>query len=249
MLTKGVMYVAFRKEYLWQCAHSVKILQEVCGPISVCVVTNADPTSVWEGTDDVTFTMVKQPNDMNRFFRTKAIEYSPFDLTCCMDTDTAVKSKKFLSGFDKLSSHDVLLAVNAVVGRSYLYGIKQDGLRRLYQVADARWGYKFPLTLYSGGVVFFKKSEGAKDFFKKWNTFWYEYGGGRDMPPLGMAAQKTKAKIESLSGEWNGLGDDVIVDHIRKRGPDIPGLPRVAKYKPKILRIENGRASVEWRKE
>ena len=69
------------------------------------------------------------------------------------------------------------------------------------------------------------------------------------MPPLAMAAQKTKAKIGTLHGGWNGLGDHLIVDHIRKRGPDIPGLPRVNKYKPKILRIENKRASVEWRKE
>ena len=244
--TCGIMYVAFGIDYLHQCHCSIRLARKVLPDIPILIVTNMEN----DGSKDtalgrVTVHRVQAWADDNRAYRTSAIAYSPFDLTVCMDTDTAILSSEFMTIFDKLKTHDIALVENAVVNKAWVRD-KSNDLRKLYRICERRWGFRYPLTLYSGGVVGFTRSELAFRFFNTWHVCWKEYGGGRDMPPLAVAAQKTGAKIASLPGEWNGLGKNLIVDHLRKGHKGIPGLPKVKKRKPKILSCHGIEAKIKW---
>ena len=237
--------MAFGKDYVGQCSDSVRELRKHLPDIPVFVMTNRKKRPDFEGLPGVSFHLVIGAEDCeNRSYRTRACSFSPFDRTLCMDTDTAIQSSKVMAGFDVLSSYDVALVPERTVSKSWVYEL-DEGVRRYYRAFDCFFNYEFPLVLYNGGVVFFRKGKGATAFFRVWHALWNEYGGGRDMPPLAKVAQLKVAKVKALSKKWNHPKGEII--RHGKGKISIPGIRTVPKLKPCITGKDGEKLKVEWK--
>ena len=120
----GMLYVAFGKQYDYQCAYSV-ILVRKHSDIPVRVITNLTEDQrckEWNVLCNVSFENVAVKQKENRYYKIRTDLFSPFDITLFCDTDTAVQSAKFLTGFDIAKNHDVMFSVYKHIARDG-YGV------------------------------------------------------------------------------------------------------------------------------
>jgi len=227
-LRRGVVYVAFGKNYLFQCLHSILSIRRL-SDIPVYVLTNVEPRLVWrEKPGGVEYVVLSDPDHFNRFYKTSLIQFTPFERTLYLDTDTAVRSKVFEKGFEMLNSYDFL----GVCRNERVRSPKELG-PPVYKLCHKKFGYEFPLTLVNGGVLFFRKSPSTQKFFSIWNRVWDEMGRGRDMPALAYALQQVKEmKVKLLPLAWNDPKGSIITHAYGQRGA--PGIPRIVKFKPSL---------------
>jgi hypothetical protein len=240
-LTRGVVYVAFGREYDNQAAHSAQIIRRY-SDIPIFVLSNLEKgnrSPVWESLGGVRFQYLASAdpeNDTrNRLFKISLDLYSPFDISLFCDTDTAVQSSEFLKGFDEAEKYDVMFSVrNVAKTRGQLPDVN-------YKKAFDMFGMKLPGTIYKEGVFFFCRTLPTRRLFAQWEDCWQKMNVGRDMPPLFAACQLTPGvRIGVLPYGWDSRDGHIIV---HGHGDfQVPGLPRITKFKPTIT------SNPEWKK-
>jgi hypothetical protein len=237
-MSHGIVYVAFGTQYDEQCACSARIVRGF-SDIPIFVVSNLEKRSqIWEDIPNVEFRHCHSDdheNDKrNRAVKVSLHLYSPFETTLFCDTDTAVQSDTFLDGFYEAEKHDVMFSIRNV---AKLHGNLPD---INYKKAFKLFNMSFPATIYKEGVFFFRKTPATCQLFTQWYKCWKKLAVGRDMPALFAACQLAKADIGILPFGWDSRDGHIIV---HGHGDfEVPGLPRITKFKPNI------NSNPEWRK-
>ncbi len=239
MTRRGVVYIAFGKQYDYQCLCSAVILRHFTN-LPIFVITNLAERSLgWRNVPGVEFDYHPSPNPeedkRNRAVKTSLDLYSPFDVTLFCDTDTAVQTGEFERGFDEAEKHDAMFSIrNVATVRGHLPDLN-------YKKAFDQFKMTFPATIYKEGVFFFKKGEGTRRLFSIWLDCWEKMAVGRDMPPLFAACQLAQGvDIGVLPYGWDSRDGHIIM---HGHGDfHVPGLPRITKYKATIT------AKPEWKK-
>ncbi len=223
----GMLYVAFGKQYDYQCAYSV-ILVRKHSDIPVRVITNLTEDQrckEWNVLCNVSFENVAVKQKENRYYKIRTDLFSPFDITLFCDTDTAVQSAKFLTGFDIAKNHDVMFSVYKHIARDG-YGVPMPWLYGRFMKPE-----DYPATVYKEGVFFFQKTDGTRKLFESWEKYWRALGCGRDMPALFPATTRANdLNLGILPPGWDNRDGHIILhgygDYV------VDGLPLIKKYKP-----------------
>ena len=176
-MTRGYLYVIFGEDYLIPAHESIKYLKKVTN-YPICVITNIKNLDL----DVDCITTLNMNTDENRIVRTQAINYSPFGQTLMIDVDSIPISRKIHSLFENLNTYD--------------FGFQKvkeytNQVARIYGYTMYKTQTTTPLTAYSGGVIFFNKSEKCVNFFNLWHKYWGITGSGRDMPSLACAIKNS----------------------------------------------------------
>ncbi|KKN98941.1 hypothetical protein LCGC14_0141860 [marine sediment metagenome] len=223
----GVLYVAFGKQYDYQCAHSVILIRKY-SDIPVRVITNLikdQRCKEWDDLPNVSFEVVGVEQKDNRYYKIRTDLFSPFDITLFCDTDTAVQSAEFLGGFTTAKNYDVMFSVFERIG------IDRQRLPMAWLYGKFMNQEDYPATIYKEGVFFFRKTENTTKLFTKWEYYWRLLGCGRDMPALFPATTKAKdLSLGILPPGWDNRDGHIILHAFGDY--KVSGLPLIRKYKP-----------------
>lgn len=223
----GILYVAFGKPYDYQCAHSVTLIRKY-NDIPIRVITDLDQNQrceEWDSLANVSFEQVDANRNKNRYYKIRLDLFSPFDITLFCDTDTAVQSSEFLSGFDTAQSHDVMFSVYGHIGKD------GRGLPMPWLYGKFMESKDYPATIYKEGVFFFRKTENTIKLFEAWEKYWKALGCGRDMPALFPATALAKQlNLGVLPPGWDNRDGHIIIHAFGNYR--VNGLPLITKYKP-----------------
>jgi hypothetical protein len=223
----GIFYVAFGKQYDYQCTHSV-ILVRKYSDIPVRVITDLavdQRCKKWDNVSNVSFEKVNAERNKNRYYKIRPDLFSPFDITLFCDTDTAVQSAEFLDGFAIAQNHDVMFSVYQRIGKG------GHGLPMVWLYGKFMKPENYPATIYKEGVFFFRKTENTRKLFEAWENYWRLLGCGRDMPALFPATTKaTNLNLGILPPGWDNRDGHIIVHAFGNY--KTKGLPIITKYKP-----------------
>jgi len=230
--SSGVVYVAFGRNYSYQAAFSAMSLR-MFSDIPIRVLSNLPDDKTWRGIAGVEWVHCRGENKDNRDVKTDMFRHSPFDRTLYLDTDTAIRSRSFLQGFRMLDEWDVM----GVSEDNPLRGPEDTRKLGVYALANARLGYRFPVELVNGGMLFFRKSGETKRFFATWHAAWAKLGRGRDMPALAWALQQCvpPLKFRLLPLTWNCPvpSSRAVIAHAWGKHR-LPGIPSITKLKPNM---------------
>ena len=164
----------------------------------------------------------------NRYYKIRLDLFSPFDITLFCDTDTAVQSAEFLTGFDMAQNHDVMFSIYPWAGSAKLTG---HSLPMPWLYGKFMKPEDYPATIYKEGVFFFRKTENTRRLFEAWEDYWRRLGCGRDMPALFPATARAKnLDLGILPPGWDNRDGHIIVHAYGDF--KTPGLPLIKKYKP-----------------
>ena len=181
--TKGIIWLGFGVEY-------DRLLVQTAGysrrftDLPFIVLTNLgssvrDPR--WGGIPGVTFKVIDIPDTENRAVRTTIIDYTDFDATLYLDSDSLIQRDGVDQFFEILGDNDVLLWRN----RTHTASNTSPG----YDVIVARNNFRYPLDVYAGGVMAFTRSLSVVDMFRRWCEYWRGCDRQADMPALAIAVK------------------------------------------------------------
>lgn len=223
----GILYVAFGEPYDYQCAHSVILIRKY-SDIPILVITDLTKDKrceEWDSISDVSFEQVCDDRNKNRYYKIRLDLFSPFDVTLFCDTDTAVQSSEFLTGFDTAQNYDVMFSVYEHIGKDG-HGLPMPWLYGKIMKAE-----DYPATIYKEGVFFFRKTKNTTKLFEAWEKYWRLLGCGRDMPALFPATARAKhLNLGVLPPGWDNRDGHIVLHAFGNYKVD--GLPLITKYKP-----------------
>ena len=187
-MKQGILYVVFGKEFerfAIDCLqHTVKNTK-----YPIHILTNMNPMSErWKQFDNMTFDVFDLPDEENRYIKTNAIHYTPFEETLMLDCDTVINKE---ISFDFIKGNDIVL-------RSLFYWDKGDKILRLYRNAFRLFGCHQPIHIFCGAYVMFRINKRTINFFDRWYKYWVDFGKWREMPCLCCAVQNSKLKVGYL---------------------------------------------------
>jgi hypothetical protein len=217
----GVIYLAFGRTFLGMSLLSALTVRRNSPSAGITIVSNVeiDVTLLefWSEQTD-RFIFVADGDGSNRLYKTCINRYSPYSKTLYLDCDTVVcRDLSIIS--DYLDYFDV----GARPGKSP--GPRQD---RSKQLLSGRHRFE-DLVHWNGGVIAFRRSKGASDFFDRWNQRYIALGFKRDQPSLVEAMFETSARVFPLEPRWNN-GDSLNGDGLLEK-KEIRSLVAVWHYK------------------
>lgn len=189
-MEKGIVYIAFDRDYDNVAAHAIAYSRQFTD-LPICVFTNLDEDQrsvKWNDVKKISFHYIKKSVKFNRDLKTKMFEYTPFDLSLCLDCDCIIQHKGIENLFDFSKEFDIALCVN-------LYWKENDSVLKIYKEAMKLAGSKLPITIYSGAFQLFRKTRRVADLYSFWNQYWKMNGSGRDMPALNCAVQNSGVQV------------------------------------------------------
>lgn len=205
----GIIYAAFGYEYLLMAIYSAKTVKEN-NPGIICELVTNIPININKDNNEIknlsVFDSIKQieiDSKLNRLIKTNIIEFASFDIGVYLDCDTEIRGS--LSPiFNCLERFDIAVKMGA------------NPTSKDYEISKGIHGHFFPV--FNGGVIFFKKNDKTKTFFKKWNEIYKAEEKTSDQPALARAIFETKdLNVLSLNAVWNTfLGEEVIILKYRK---------------------------------
>jgi len=203
----GIIYLGFGEPYLVMAINSYISLKKSNPDIPACIITNVaespPPLKEWSSQD--CWIYLNQTAEENRLIKTNIIDFSPFEKTLYLDGDTMVlKDISMMSFF--LDHFDITLRP----GHENIP--ERDGYKKLF---EGRYAFS-DLPHWNGGVFGFRKSEGARAFFKEWNKRYKEHGFKRDQPSLIEALFFTNCSMLSINRIWNS-GDRVFEPNKKRK--------------------------------
>lgn len=217
-MSRGIVYIAFGPEYERLAGETISRSLPFIGNLPVCLLINnrrplAGTLELEEKGVSVVF--IDAPTDRNRDVKTRLFNYSPFDETLYIDTDSVVRKPGIEKIFDFLHGNDAVFQLHKTWRKNEKY-------YDLYRRALSMFGCIQPLRIFIGGFFAFKKTEKTGLFFSRWNEYWKRFGSGRDMPPLACAMQKSGLECACITRQNDrifsfGVNEDCIVVHRVKR--------------------------------
>ena len=129
------------------------------------------------------------PTKENRHIKTRMIDYSPFEYTLYLDCDAVIQNKGIESVFDRLNKNSISLVV-------YGTWLNNKNALSYYKITMEKLNVKFPLELFYGAFVLFKKTDAAKLFFNNWHSNWINSGVRREMPALACTIKKNDGNFK-----------------------------------------------------
>jgi len=243
-MKRGIVYIAFEKEYDQCAAHSAVHARKVTD-LPIHVFTNlktSDP--LWEKVPGVTFQRFPGKDQLwTRRIKLALDQYSPFDETLHTDADTAIHSEKFMEAFDILQGCDIAFPIHE--GKESEWRLET----KLYIRAIRTWNPTPPLFVYQGGVFVFKKNAAVRRFFSDWMEKWQVYSF-RDMPPLMATVHTVKDVIVGILPSSMGFRNSEVIQHFFGwRPPKNKILPPFRKWNPdeRSMRWKWDRDLRRWR--
>jgi phenylacetate-CoA ligase len=200
---RGIVYVAFGKEYDKVAAHTACYSRQFTD-LPFYVLTNLKERSEkWNQVRNVEFRYIDEPDSSNRAVRTSVVNFSPFEQTLVMDCDAVVRRPGIERIFDYLERSDLVF-----VELMKFPKVLDSFFEKFYKPFIDAFSIS-PESLVCGAVFAFKKTDFSESFFRRWNALWTWAGKTRDMPPL-MGVLETltteeKNKVQVLSNDERTL--------------------------------------------
>lgn len=135
----------------------------------------------------------------------RLVDLSPFARTLYMDVDTAVL-KPLAGAFALLADHDLLVCGHRRQRVMDLYNKPNAGWYHELSERDAtvsEWGGDGTPTYWNSGVLFFSKTDAARDLFHAWGEEWQRFRRWDEQLALMRAAYKHPCRIGLLPLGWN----------------------------------------------
>lgn len=181
----GLLYVAFGEKFDIMAAKTIAYSQKFTD-LPITVLTNVTKRCEgWKKTKNINFVEIKDSTVNNRNYKTSMINYSPYDKTIYIDTDSVIQQRGIEKAFDKLNGNDLMLNIYGQwVGRVPL---------SYYRRVMKKLAVTVPIIIYYGAFIGFSKTENAFKFFNNWNNNWKKScttGTLREMPALACTIKK-----------------------------------------------------------
>lgn len=190
-MKRGILYFSFGKDCDELAANTIKYSRQFT-ELPICVITNIkNRTQLWGKIKNIEFIYVDARIENNRDYKTRMIDFTPFDETIYLDCDSVVHNKGLETVFEELKNSDMVL-------NKYLFWDVGDKIIRLYRTAMNTTKICLPLIIYNGAFICFKKNNDNVNFFLLWNKFWIRTGSGREMPALACALKKSNLIVQEL---------------------------------------------------
>jgi hypothetical protein len=139
----------------------------------------------------------------SRFYKTKMIAYSPFEVGMMMDDD-AVVDRQLPSLLDALCGAEIGMCRN--FGWPYLNDVLSCGVELLYcsqeEIDYTRKVMPYDAHFYNAGTLLFKKTQRSIAFAWEWYAEWLRFKGP-DQLAFVRALQKTPILFRELPPQWN----------------------------------------------
>lgn len=207
----GVLYFAFGYDYLIMALHSAETVKNSNPELKITIVTNI----VVKELEDRLISELKicdklisvdKGDELNRFEKTRAYDYSEYERTLYLDCDTEVCGD-ITPLFLTLDYFDIALKMNLQF--SIRNKVKRIA-RKEYanQILDNGMGAT-TMSVWNGGMFVFNKTSSVESFFKTWNNLYIKQGGGLDQPTLQYALYTTKnLRMIGVNFFWNTFWTD-----------------------------------------
>ena len=219
----GAYYVAFGENYYRQWLSSAVLLRKQCPDLPMFVVTNVNVRPI----RNVTQMVVRAPDKDYCLYRVQANRYSPFDMTVLLDTDTAVRSPRFLHIFRGLLNNEDRHGVAVVES------VSEGALGKYFRRCHEMHPFEFPLTVWCPGTFAFRSCREIDTLFQQWEDYWDRMGRIRDQAAFALAVQTSGAVIEEIPSQnrrgphWK-TAEGIVLSHY-----DAPGLYQFKKIRRK----------------
>jgi hypothetical protein len=214
-LKLGVLYLAFGRAYLAMALNSLKTFRNNNSSIPVCIITNVTdkyPEFEWWNPKIDKWKYIELDITKNRNIKTALYDYTPFEKTIYLDTDTEVvrditEADYFLDYFD--------ICIKPTTPRDPETKGRHIVLDGKVKVSE--------LPHWNSGIIFFRKNKHVEDFFKIWSQKFNEYFEAEgDQTSLVDAIFFSKCKLLSLDFRWNAT--------LRQLKKDYGGMIKILHY-------------------
>lgn len=197
---KGVVYIAFGQLYLAMALFSLRTFRRINSEIPVMIITNLDvdfgKLEFWSDERDIV-KVVDIDAKHNREIKTNLYQYVPFDLVAYIDADTYILND-FSNVWKFLDYFDIALKLNPT---------KQKKVGKGDQLILDSSIYVRDLPHFNSGVIFFRKSDNAKNFFTHWHKSFCKCDIPYDQVSLVDAIFKCDVRVLPLTADWNYFPD------------------------------------------
>lgn len=205
-MKQGILYVVFGEVFEKFALQTLRISrQNTSYPFHILTnIKNLNP--VWNNIKDISFSYFDLKDTDNRFVKTRAIDYTPFDETLLLDADTIINNEVSFAFLDYAD-----MALNRL-----FYWDKGVKIPKIYKETFIRFDVHLPISIYSGAFIMFRNMKRVLNVFDKYHNYWIETGKGREMPSLNCAISKTDINVAVTPLHYfnpYGLRNDVTIQH------------------------------------
>ena len=195
----GCLFVAFGEAHLVLSLIAIRSLKEKNGDLSVQLITNVDVNlnsfDFWNSDFDY-LTYLNLDTDKNRLIKTNLIEYTKFDKTLFIDSDSLINGD-ICKIFEFSEKFDLGLKLNwrpQTIEEKSNYQITKN-----LSVGD--------FSHWNSGVILFNNNASIKSFFRNWQENFVDMASPFDQPSLANTLYSMpELRFISLDERWNSSG-------------------------------------------
>lgn len=240
---RGVLYLAFGKEFDKLTAASAKYSRQFTN-LPICVLTNLkeqDRNIIWKEIPNVFFKYSEQASKNNRAIKVSLLSHTPFDETLFMDSDALIQNPGIEKLFDCLEDYDMACQFYGILqNRDDSTIMEKSFILKTYDKLLRLLREEYPIELFAEAALLFRKTDGAKSIFDKWQIYWKLMGSGRDMPAFCFAVKHSKGRVNIFGSNGikfckNAEDENAFIQHKGFAGFEKKfGLPAYKDWSPRL---------------
>jgi len=194
--SRGILYLAFGEEFE-KLAVATATYSRQFTDLPICILTNRKAvSSKWSSVSNTFLKNILLPTIKNRTVKVSLLRYTPFDETLFMDADAVIQKSGIETVFQYLDDYDLACQHYGVIKSIEDKNWERAFVEKTYLKLAKMLGEDFPIHLYSEAAVLFRKTDGAKILFDRWEAYWKRMGSGRDMPAFSFAVKHTLCRVK-----------------------------------------------------
>jgi len=221
---RGILLICFDRKgkgnkYMKQAQACVGSIREFTD-LPIRIVSNmtaaqSDRLRQMKNEQDVEIHYVNAADKENRRYKTDMYSLTPFKVTMFTDTDTLVRRRAFLDGFEFVTKCDRDVALPFHHGEEMLNDVDRPAMvYQLEQVTHSR-----EICYWCSGTIFWRRSKAAAEMFSRWHRVYSHRSMlGSDMLSLNIAMATTPAcRAWPLGWTWSCQDEDesrAVICHI-----------------------------------
>jgi hypothetical protein len=191
--TTGALYLALGIPHLCMAMLSIKTLRKFNKNMPVCILTNIE-RPLWFSKNDINmWKYIEVESKDSRIVKTSLYDYTPFDKTIFIDTDTIILGDLSFASY-YLDYFDICIKQKNVP--------YPDSKKARYKLMSGNFTVK-ELPHWNSGVILFAKNNKVEDFFKDWHCRFNKLNYAFDQISLVESILYSNCKIMSLEDRWN----------------------------------------------